>query len=72
MNTDAKTADKRVHEERTIIPLIPCPYRTQEPKAGGLGTGLGNRGMRVVSHSLYRVLLENQRLNYDQVTHARR
>ena len=76
MITDAKTPSKRVHKERIIIPLISGPYGTSGspqvvplPKLGNWGWIWETRGRRMVSHSLYKVLLENQRLDYD---HARK
>ena len=68
MITDAKTPSKRVHKERIIIPLISGPYGTQVvplPKLENWGWVWETRGRRMVSHSLYEVLLENQRLDYD-------
>lgn len=61
MNTDAKTPNKRVHEERIIISLIPGPYGAQVvllPKLENWGWVWETGDRRMVSHSLSEVLLE--------------
>lgn len=72
MNTDAKTVNRGVHEGRIVILLIPKLIELKNPKVEDWGWVWETRGIRVVSLFLYKVLSENQRLGYDQVTHVRR